>query len=168
MDNTIKREARYSLRWWKIYYHTLLYSHYILGILGVVIGALIAAGTTISFLGMETKHLGVLSTVIVGIVSFMQPGRMASFFFEAYTRLRIAVLRSESSPTADEDLITALEEGYKIVSAVQPEALRRHKEEGTVLDMSELSEDRKKQARAKLIELFEEQRNETKDDPPGG
>ncbi len=157
MSDIVRQEADYSLWYWKLYYHLLLYLHIILGVAGVVIGAMIAADVTVGFFNIGSQGLGVISTVIVGIVSFVQPGRMASVFFDAYWRLRIAVLRSEDSPTANEDLIAALSNGYTSVATIQPEALQKHKDGNAVLDIHTLSADRREALVERLKELVAEE-----------
>lgn len=160
MEAMVKREANQSLWYWKLYYHLLLYLHFALGIAGVVIGALIAANVQITPLGIGSQGLDVISTVIVGIVSFIQPGRMASVFFDAYWRLRIAVLRSGGSPTADEDLINALSNGYSAVAYVQPEVLRKETDNVLTLDTLELSSQRKEELLERFRELMAEENDE--------
>ena len=156
-------ETKSSLWYWKIYYHLLFYLHFILGILGVVIGALIAADFGTDVLPIGQKGLGVISAVIVGIVSFLQPGRMASVFYDAYWRLRIAVLRSHSSSEESDELIDALANGYSTVATIQPEAIRKQHANAPTLDLQDLSEERRTKLTQMHSDLVEEEKAETKD-----
>ncbi|WP_305988085.1 hypothetical protein [Roseibium sp. MMSF_3544] len=122
----IEKQCEEVSKWWRIYYHLLISTHIVLGVVGVAIGAVIAAD--ISVFSLETKYLGVVSSVIVGIVSFVQPGRMASVFYSAFWRLKVAILQSKLSNDNAELLLIALSEGYERISAVQPEELRKQKQ----------------------------------------
>ncbi|MFD1158780.1 hypothetical protein [Roseovarius aestuarii] len=125
---TTLQAARDSMKWWNIYYHTLLSIHFFLGISGVVIGALIAANFDTELFILSPQFLGILSTVIVGVVSFVQPGRMASVFFDAYWRMRVEILRYSNKEEGSEDLLEAIESGFLTVATIQPEALKKHEQ----------------------------------------
>lgn len=151
---TIKT-AQSCRRWWWFYYHLLVYLHIALGVSGVVLGAVIAAGAGLKLSEETMSMLGVISAVIVGIVSFLQPGRMASVFYDAYWRMRMAILSAQGSPTAKEDLIAVMTDGYTRLAAIQPEALR--KAAANTLDVSKLSEERRAALTEKLEELLAEE-----------
>lgn len=86
---------------------------------------------------------------------------MASVFFDAYWRLRIAVLRSDGSPTADEDLINALSNGYEALASVQPEVLRKETDSAVTLNTLKLSSKRKEELLEKFRKLIAEDNDET-------
>lgn len=157
MSDLVTKHASKRASWWFFYYHFLLYLHFILGIAGVIVGALVAAGSALNINPTNISLLGVASTVIVGLVSFVQPGRLASVFYDAYWRMRMAVLRSEGSPTAKEDLIEAMTEGYTRIATVQPEALRKYQDATKTVDVSRLSEDRRSALFQRLEELLVEE-----------
>ena len=156
-SKTVYEESKNVLGWWGYYYHILLIIHYILGVLGVLFGALIAAGFTGNgTIVPDTKTLGVLSAVTVGIVSFVQPGRMASVFYDAFWRLKVARLKyGESNP---EKLLETLSDGYARVATIQPEALRKTEEaENEKIDISGLPDEMKKQ----INEMIEKNKAKT-------
>ncbi len=157
MSELVQKHASKRATWWFFYYHFLLYLHFILGIAGVIVGALVAAGGALGLSATNISILGVVSTVIVGLVSFVQPGRMATVFYDAYWRMRMAVLRSDGSPTAKEDLIEAMTEGYTRIATVQPEALRKYQDATKTVDVSRLSEKRRGELFQRLEELLIEE-----------
>ncbi|WP_298838150.1 hypothetical protein [uncultured Roseobacter sp.] len=122
-DETALAAARDSMKWWNRYYHMLLYLHFFLGISGIVIGSLIAADFQTNWKFLEPQFLGILSTVIVGVVSFVQPGRMASVFYDAYWRMRVAILRHKEGQLDPAGLVDAIANGFTAVAEIQPEAL---------------------------------------------
>ena len=122
-DETALEAARDSMKWWNRYYHLLLYVHFFLGISGIVIGSLIAADFNSQRAVLQPQFLGIMSTVIVGIVSFVQPGRMASVFYDAYWRMRVAILRHKEGQIDAPTLVDAIANGFTAVAEIQPEAL---------------------------------------------
>lgn len=128
LQESTLQAARDTMKWWNRYYHFLLTIHFTLGILGVVIGALIAANFESNLFILSPEFLGILSTVIVGIVSFVQPGRMASVFFDAYWRMRVEILRYSDKETGSGELLDAIESGFLTVATIQPEALKKHQQ----------------------------------------
>ncbi|MEM7544722.1 MAG: hypothetical protein AAF367_04230 [Pseudomonadota bacterium] len=168
-DEPAFEAAQESLKWWNSYYHFLLASHFILGLTGVIVGALIAADFDSYWFGLTTSTLGVISTVVVGIVSFVQPGRMASVFYDAYWRLRIGVLRYKDKSDGADHLLSELSNGYTTVATIQPEALKKHTGAvSRVLDLDGLSEDRRAALEALHRQLAEEEKAEAATEPSDG
>ncbi|WP_187430927.1 hypothetical protein ROLI_033120 [Roseobacter fucihabitans] len=153
--------ARDSMKWWNRYYHSLLYLHYFLGILGILIGALIAADFSSSVSFLDNQVLGVVSTIIVGVVSFVQPGRMASAFYDAYWRMRVAILRHVEGQADVGKLVDAIENGFTAVGEIQPEPRDSVHED----DQSDLTDDQKAKLAAFRTALLAE--GEPPDPAPG-
>ena len=120
-NNSALDAAKDSMKWWNRYYHGLLFIHFSLGVLGVLVGALIAADFDTNWAILNTQFLGVVSTIIVGIVSFVQPGRMATVFYDAYWRMRVAILRHVEGHTDSATLVDAIAVGFTSVAEIQPE-----------------------------------------------
>jgi len=124
MSELVQKHASKRATWWFFYYHFLLYLHFILGIAGVIVGALVAAGGALGLSATNISILGVVSTV---------------------------------SPTAKEDLIEAMTEGYTRIATVQPEALRKYQDATKTVDVSRLSEKRRGELFQRLEELLIEE-----------
>jgi len=124
-QKTTLEAARQTKRWWGVYYHLLLALHFFLGVSGVLVGALIAADFQSGMFAIESKVLGIISTIIVGIVFFIQPGRMASVFYDAYWRLHIEILKASEKQQESQSLLEGMANGYGAVAAIQPEAINR-------------------------------------------
>jgi len=158
--------ARYLMKWWNRYYHILLTIHFALGILGVLLGALIAADFQNEMFVLSPKFLGILSTVIVGIVAFVQPGRMASVFYDAYWRVRVELLRHSNKDQSSEILLQALANGFINVATIQPEALKKQLNiYDEKIDDTLLSDEQEERLEMFRQELIKEKRRAADSDP---
>ncbi|WP_298918962.1 hypothetical protein [uncultured Roseobacter sp.] len=151
-DESALDAAKHSMRWWNRYYHFLLYVHFSLGIMGILVGALIAADFESDMLVLNPQFLGVLSTLIVGVVSFVQPGRMASVFYDAYWRMRVAILRHSEGQSDAAALVDAIANGFTAVAEIQPESLGTLEASGRDASEGELTDHQK----MRLAEFREE------------
>ena len=153
MSDAALAHAQDCTKWWARYYHLLLALHMTLGVVGVVVGALIAAGSALGLTAVMTSWLGVISSVIVGLVSFAQPGRLATVFYDAYWHLKLVVLKNSGNEVDHDALIEAMSDGYTRIATIQPEALRKAQAAKTNLDISTLS-DTQKEALQKMRDEF--------------
>jgi len=79
MDNEFQpTRARFekSAKHWFRWYAFWLYSHYIVGMLLVIIGVLVASGLD----GINVKILGVISGILATSVTFLRPNEKAAIF----------------------------------------------------------------------------------------